>query len=94
MSVGRRRLVRRPFETVGSVRRDSGGFRVDPVVWQSATLMTFSVATYEYRGGNGERTEYHACVAWDRLAEICGQFLSKGHSFDIERPSSYSPVGR
>jgi single-stranded DNA-binding protein len=28
--------------------------------------MTFSVATNEYRGGgNGERTEYHACVAWD-----------------------------
>ena len=42
----------------------------------SATLQTFSVATNEYRGANGERTEYHACVAWDRLAEICGQFLS------------------
>jgi single-strand DNA-binding protein len=47
--------------------------------------MTFSVATNEYRGGgNGERTEYHACVAWDRLAEICGQFLSKGQLVDVE----------
>ena len=50
----------------------------------SATLTTFSVATNEYRGGNGERTEYHACVAWDRLAEICGQFLSKGQLVDVD----------
>ncbi|MBA3403382.1 MAG: hypothetical protein H0U13_01670 [Gemmatimonadaceae bacterium] len=42
----------------------------------SATLTTFSVATIEYRGGNGERTEYDPCVSWDRLAEMCGQFLS------------------
>ena len=47
-------------------------------------VATFSVATNEFRGGNGERTEYHACVAWDRLAEICGQFLSKGQLVDIE----------
>ena len=54
-------------------------------------VATFSVATNEFRGGNGERTEYHACVAWDRLAEICGQFLSKGHSVDSRvafRPAS------
>jgi hypothetical protein len=38
----------------------------------------FSVATNEYRGGNGTRTVCHACMASDRLAEICGQFLSKG----------------
>lgn len=47
-------------------------------------VATFSVATNEYRGGGGERTEYHACVAWDRLAEICGQFLSKGQLVDVE----------
>src|SRR5215207_5409703 len=47
-------------------------------------VATFSVATNEYRGGNGERTEYHACVAWDRLAEICGQFLSKGQLVDVD----------
>ena len=28
-------------------------------------VTTFTVATNEYRGQNaGERTEYHACVAW------------------------------
>jgi single-strand DNA-binding protein len=48
-------------------------------------VTTFSVATNEYRGQNaGERTEYHAIVAWDRLAEICGQFLGKGQLVDVE----------
>ena len=56
----------------------------DGALVQSATLQTFSVATNECRGGNGERTEYHACVAWDRLAEICGQFLSKGQLVDVD----------
>ena len=51
---------------------------------QTAILTTFTVATNEYRGGGGERTEYHPCVAWDRLAEICGQFLSKGQLVDVE----------
>jgi Single-strand binding protein family len=44
---------------------------------QTAHLTTFTIATNEYRGGNNERTEYHPCVAWDRLTEITGQFLSK-----------------
>ena len=51
---------------------------------QSARLTTFTVATNEFRGGNNERTEYHPCVAWDRLAEITGQFLSKGQLVDVE----------
>lgn len=48
-------------------------------------VATFTIATNEYRGnGAGERTEYHAIVAWDRLAEICGQFLGKGQLVDLE----------
>ena len=47
--------------------------------------MNCVVATNEYRGnGAPERTEYHNLVAWDRLAEICGQFLSKGQLVDVE----------
>jgi single-strand DNA-binding protein len=47
-------------------------------------VANFVVATNEYRGAAGERTEYHNLVAWDRLAEICGQFLSKGQLVDVE----------
>jgi single-strand DNA-binding protein len=48
-------------------------------------LTTFTIATNDFRGGGGaERTEYHPCVARDRLAEICGQFLSKGQLVDVE----------
>jgi single-strand DNA-binding protein len=51
---------------------------------QTANLTTFTIATNEFRGGGAERAEYHPCVAWDRLAEICGQFLSKGQLVDVE----------
>ena len=47
------------------------------------TVTNFSVATHEYRGGE-ERTEYHSVVTWDRLAEICGQYLGKGQLVSLE----------
>ena len=47
------------------------------------TVTNFSVATNEYRGGE-ERTEYHSIVTWERLAEICGQFLGKGQMVSLE----------
>ena len=47
------------------------------------TVTTFSVATNDYRGGT-EKAEYHPIVTWDRLAEICGQFLAKGSLVSIE----------
>ena len=46
-------------------------------------VTTFSVATNDYRGGT-EKAEYHPVVTWDRLAEICGQFLAKGSLVCIE----------
>jgi single-strand DNA-binding protein len=47
------------------------------------TVTTFSVATNDYRGGT-EKAEYHPVVTWERLAEICGQFLAKGSLVCIE----------
>jgi single-strand DNA-binding protein len=47
-------------------------------------VANFTIATNEYRGPAGEKTEYHNLVAWDRLAEVCGKFLSKGQLVDIE----------
>jgi single-strand DNA-binding protein len=44
----------------------------------------FSVATNEYAGNGKEKAEYHNIVTWDRLAEICGQYLGKGQQVAIE----------
>jgi single-strand DNA-binding protein len=48
------------------------------------SVTQFSVATNEYVGGGKEKAEYHNVVTWDRLAEICGQYLGKGQQVAIE----------
>jgi len=48
------------------------------------TVTQFSVATNEYRTNGQEKSEYHNVVTWDRLAEICGQYLGKGQSVAVE----------
>lgn len=35
-------------------------------------------------GGKEERTEWHRVVAWGKLAELAGQYLSKGRQVYIE----------
>jgi single-strand DNA-binding protein len=47
------------------------------------TVTTFSVATNDYRSGQ-EKAEYHMVVTWDRLAEICAQYLGKGQLVAVE----------
>lgn len=46
------------------------------------------IATNEaYKDAGGEwveKTEWHNVVAWSRLAEICGEYLSKGSQVYIE----------
>jgi single-strand DNA-binding protein len=49
----------------------------------------FSMATDDQwtdrtTGERQERTEWHNIIAWDRLAEICGQYLAKGRLVYIE----------
>jgi single-strand DNA-binding protein len=46
------------------------------------TVTEFSVATNDYRGGS-EKAEYHTIITWDRLAEICGQYLGKAQLVSI-----------
>ena len=36
---------------------------------------------YEYQGDD---TVLHSIVTWDRLAEVCGQYLGKGQQVAIE----------
>lgn len=47
------------------------------------TVTQFSVATNDYRGGQ-EKSEFHTVVTWDRLAEICAQYLGKGQLVAVE----------
>ena len=48
----------------------------------------FSLATdSSFKDASGEkqqRTEWHNIVAWNKLAEICGQYLTKGKQVYIE----------
>jgi len=48
----------------------------------------FTMATDEvFKDRAGEqqrRTEWHTIVAWNKLAEICGQYLTKGKQVYIE----------
>ncbi len=52
-------------------------------------VANFSIATSEEwkdknSGEKKERTEWHKIVAWRRLGEICGEYLSKGRQVYIE----------
>ncbi len=49
----------------------------------SKVVTQFSLATNEYRGGQ-EKAEFHTVVSWDRLAEICAQYLGKGQLVAVE----------
>lgn len=56
---------------------------------QSGTpVANFSLATNErFKGRNDEwqeRTEWHSIVAWQRLAEIVGEYVSKGSKIYVE----------
>jgi single-strand DNA-binding protein len=56
---------------------------------QGGTAMArFSLATDEvWKDQSGEKqqkTEWHNIVAWNKLAEICGQYLAKGRLVYIE----------
>jgi single-strand DNA-binding protein len=68
-----------------------GNLGKDPEVRYTASgkaMATFSLATsYTWRdqdGNDQEKTEWHRIVAWGRLGEICGEYLSKGKQVFIE----------
>jgi single-strand DNA-binding protein len=66
------------------IRTTAGGKRV----------AKFSVATnrtYNDRSGQQqEKTEWHRCTAWDRIAEIIEQYVHKGDRIYIEGSIEYS----
>lgn len=68
-----------------------GNLTRDPEVRQTPggqSVASFGVATNRaWTGADGqkqEQVEFHNCVAWGKLAEICGQYLAKGRKVYIE----------
>ena len=68
-----------------------GNLGKDPEVKYTPTgtpVAKFSLATNEsYKDKSGqwqERTEWHNIVAWQRLAEIVGEYVKKGSKLYIE----------
>lgn len=68
-----------------------GNLGKDPEVRYTAggtAVASFSVATTEkFKGKDGnweEKTEWHNITLWARLAEIAGEYLSKGKTVYIE----------
>ena len=55
---------------------------------EKTKLVTFSIATTdEYKDRNGVKqtdTQWHNCVAFGNLAEICVKFLNKGSKIHVE----------
>lgn len=68
-----------------------GNLGADPEVRYTPSktaVANMRLATNEsYKNREGElveKTEWHSLVAWDRLAEICEQYLKKGSTIYIE----------
>lgn len=68
-----------------------GNLGADPEMRYTANgtaVAKFRLATTETfvdrQGNRQERTEWHRVTAWGKLAEICGQYLSKGRLVYIE----------
>lgn len=66
------------IELIGNLTRDPE-MRYTP---SGTAVVTFGIATNRYYttsdGEKKEETDFHRLVAWNKLAEICNQFLKKG----------------
>ena len=64
----------------------TGRLTRDPELRQLASgkaVATFGIATNEYRTGQ-EKSEFHNIVAWDKLAQICAQYIGKGQQVAVD----------
>ena len=73
-----------------------GNLGADPEMRYTASgtaVAKFRIATTEKfttkDGQKQEKTEWHRIVVWRKLAEICGQYLSKGKQVIIEGRIEY-----
>lgn len=67
-----------------------GNLGADPEIRHTpsgASVANFNLATsrsWTREGRKEEKTDWHRIVAWDKLAEICQQYLKKGSKVYIE----------
>lgn len=68
-----------------------GNLGKDPELRYTANgtaVASFSIATTDsWKNADGavqERTEWHNIIAWNKLAEVCGEWLKKGQKVFIE----------
>jgi single-strand DNA-binding protein len=71
-------------ELIGNITKDVE-LKYTP---SGAAVCTFSIATNRNwttdSGEKKEDAEFHRIVAWNKLAELCGQLLSKGRKVYVE----------
>lgn len=71
-------------QLIGNLTRDPE-LRYTP---SGTAVCTFGLATNRAwtteTGEKKEETEFHRIVAWSKLAELCGQFLTKGRKIYVE----------
>lgn len=82
-------------QLIGNLTRDPE-LRYTP---SGAAVCSFSIATNRSwtteSGDKKEESEFHRIVAWNKLAEICSQFLTKGRKVFVEgRLSTRSWTGQ
>jgi single-strand DNA-binding protein len=69
---------------IGNLTRDPE-LRYTPT---GAAVCTIGIATNRYwtteSGEKKEETEFHRAVAWNKLAELCSQLLTKGRKIYVE----------
>ena len=71
-------------QLIGNLTRDPE-LRYTP---SGAAVVSFSIATNRSwttdTGEKKEEVEFHRIVAWNKLAELCSQFLTKGRKVFVE----------
>lgn len=70
-------------QLIGNLTRDPE-LRETP---QGAKLCTFTVATdrkWNINGVEKEEVDFHKCVAWEKLAELCNSLLAKGKKVYVD----------
>ena len=54
------------------------------VLASGKSVTTFALTTEEYADNGHVEADHHAVVTWDRLADICAQYLGKGSRVVVE----------